>query len=168
MSTIQTSESANLIANTSYSERNILPVNIREINKPFNRIQNALVFGSVGGIIIGLSQLLLLGGQGSSKVGISFWGSILIAPIIYFGLKKYKSHLAGGEVFKNGIIFGALISAIASSVMVLIADVGMAWQGGFIQSLITNHKQPYCFRYFPPDGWTCIRNDYHICSLARA
>jgi len=111
--------------NNFNSER---PENYREINKPFNHVQNALVYGILGGITLGLYQLFLYNSSGEINIGGGLLGFVLLTPFLFFALRTFRNYLAGGEVFKNGIMHGMAISAIASLVMVLISMIGFSWQ----------------------------------------
>jgi len=104
-------------------------LNHRQINEPFNHTQSALLFGISGGVVLGFYQLLVNGADQGINIGVGLLGFLLLTPFLYFGLKQFRQHLAGGEVFKNGIIHGMSISAIASIVMVVIASIGITWQG---------------------------------------
>lgn len=102
--------------------------NYRELNTPFNHAQNAILFGISGGIVLGLYQLFVNGTDNGINIGIGLLGFFLLTPFLFFALRQFRRHLAGGEVFKNGIIHGLSISAIASIIMVVISTIGVTWQ----------------------------------------
>ena len=101
--------------------------NYREVNRPYNYVQSALIYGILGGLIIGIFQCGLYFVEGEINIGHELLGYILLTPFLYLALKNFRNHHAGGEVFKMGILHGMSISAIASILMTVVATIGMAW-----------------------------------------
>ncbi len=98
--------------------------NRRERNKPYDVTAAALRWGLMAGVTLGVLQLIILASQERVNIGKGLYGFFLLAPFIYLALREYRKRLAGGEVFKNGVILGFQTSAIASGIMAAITLVG--------------------------------------------
>jgi hypothetical protein len=115
----------NLHADEKYNP--VRAANYREVNRPFNYVQNALSYGILGGIVLGAYQCLIGGADGTINIGMELLGFLLLTPFLLLALRKFRNYHAGGEIFKMGIIHGMSISAVASLLMAVIATIGMAW-----------------------------------------
>ncbi len=98
--------------------------NRRERNRPYNVTAAATKWGLMAGATLGIVQLIILAGQEKINIGRGLYGFFLYAPFIYLAIREYRKRLAGGEVFKNGVILGFQTSAIASVLMAAMTLVG--------------------------------------------
>ena len=102
--------------------------NTRVRNLPHSHTATARKWGLIGGLVIGVIQVLVHYGDQSARpaIGPSLYVIFAITPFLYLALREHRSRLAQGEVFKNGAILGFLVSAIAGTLMgtmVLIASL---------------------------------------------
>lgn len=98
--------------------------NTREHNRPYNVTAAATKWGLMAGATLGVVQLFILASQERVNIGQGLYGFFLYAPFLYLAIREYRKRLAGGEVFKNGILLGFQTAAIASVLMAAITLVG--------------------------------------------
>ena len=100
--------------------------NTRERNLPHDHGATARKWGIIGGVILGVIQVLIHLGDESSRptIGPSLYVIFGLTPFLYLGLREHRSRLAKGEVFKNGAILGFLLSAVAGTIMALLVLIG--------------------------------------------
>ena len=98
--------------------------NFREHNRPFDFTGTAVRYGLMGGVVLGVIQLLVIVMTGRIDIGKGLFGMFVIAPFVYLGLRAYRMRLAGGEVAKNGLLFSVYLSVVAAGVMAAITLIG--------------------------------------------
>lgn len=95
-------------------------------DKAFNSTRLAVIYGGICGVLIGIFQVILNAVEERIVLGYALAGFLVLIPAIWIGLNKYRQHLAAGEVFKNGILFGFQMSITASSIGIIISTLGYA------------------------------------------
>ena len=89
----------------------------RTRNLPYDTGKAVLKYGVIGGVLLAAYQVAMINVDAGKAIGYSVAGVALLFPVLYFALREYRDKLAGGEVFKNGVIHSLKISVIASLFM---------------------------------------------------
>ncbi len=118
----------NTVERAKQDDRNELDkrdgANTRERNRPYNVTAAAAKWGLMAGVTLGVVQLFILSNQQKVNIGQGLYGFFLFAPFLYLAINEYRKRLAGGEVFKNGLILGFQTSVIASVTMASMTLIG--------------------------------------------
>ena len=98
--------------------------NARRYNRPFSIYNSGIRLGIPAGVIIGILQIFVFGAEEGVNIGMGLLPYLIFIPFLWYGLSTYRKTLAGGEVFKNGIILGFYISVIGAITAALITLIG--------------------------------------------
>ncbi len=93
-------------------------------DETYNWSRQATLYGLVAGVALGAYQFFLNIAEQGIAIGWGILGFLIFVPFIWYGLSQYRKHLAAGEVFKSGILFGLRVSVIGSIVAVALNGIG--------------------------------------------